>query len=514
MFRYISGVKGGVFSASSPVGLLFLFLSLALLLIEGWAYSEQLDDAFITYRYAENLVNGNGLVFNVGEYVEGYTNLSWTLLVALGLLLDFPAWLVGHYLQLFSAFLLLVGGYKYAGTLLPRAKWLAGCVPLALLASNTFATWTSSGLETPLFAALVVWAFYFFNKNRMLVVSALCILATMTRPEGGLVAVILICSGWVRSVAYRRPMSMLELVQVSIPGLLFTLYVFAHTSFRLYYYGDVVPNTFHAKVGGIPLASGIGYLRNFLADGSFVLVLPAILAAIYIGKFRIAFFYSLLTMVYAVYVGGDVFKLGRFFLQVLPLLIAGSIAVGVILYYRNKIFGVLVLVSVPCFAMLSMYSTWPGSIEFYGLIQKEFPASAKREVARNHLFFDPQETVKAKAQEIAELTPRVYVIASVGIGKLGFYSMQTKILDLVGLVDKTVAKSTRVVPATLILPGHQRTDAPYILDQKPDIIWIPKIPKEDSPRGLTLPAMEDLWNQEKLEREYYWDEQLNFYRRK
>jgi hypothetical protein len=41
------------------------------------------DDAFITFRYADNLVRGHGLVFNAGERVEGYTNFSWTLWTAL-----------------------------------------------------------------------------------------------------------------------------------------------------------------------------------------------------------------------------------------------------------------------------------------------------------------------------------------------------------------------------------------------------------------------------------------------
>ena len=43
------------------------------------------DDAFISFRYAENWVAGRGLVFNAGEQVEGYTNFSWTMLCALGM---------------------------------------------------------------------------------------------------------------------------------------------------------------------------------------------------------------------------------------------------------------------------------------------------------------------------------------------------------------------------------------------------------------------------------------------
>ena len=43
------------------------------------------DDAFISFCYARNLLEGHGLVYNPGEYVEGYSNFLWVLeLTALG----------------------------------------------------------------------------------------------------------------------------------------------------------------------------------------------------------------------------------------------------------------------------------------------------------------------------------------------------------------------------------------------------------------------------------------------
>ena len=42
------------------------------------------DDAFISFRYAANLVEGNGLVFNAGERVEACSNFAWTLWAAVG----------------------------------------------------------------------------------------------------------------------------------------------------------------------------------------------------------------------------------------------------------------------------------------------------------------------------------------------------------------------------------------------------------------------------------------------
>ena len=53
-----------------------------------WGYL--IDDVFISVRYARNLVDGHGLVYNVGERVEGYTNLLWTLLLAGALRLGVP----------------------------------------------------------------------------------------------------------------------------------------------------------------------------------------------------------------------------------------------------------------------------------------------------------------------------------------------------------------------------------------------------------------------------------------
>ena len=57
---------------------LLVFIALTLNIIEMWQPQVQLDDAYISYRYALNLVDGYGLVFNKGEYVEGYTNLSYS----------------------------------------------------------------------------------------------------------------------------------------------------------------------------------------------------------------------------------------------------------------------------------------------------------------------------------------------------------------------------------------------------------------------------------------------------
>jgi arabinofuranosyltransferase len=48
--------------------------------LRAWSRRWSCDDAFISFRYADHLAHGQGLVWNVGERVEGFSNLLWTLL--------------------------------------------------------------------------------------------------------------------------------------------------------------------------------------------------------------------------------------------------------------------------------------------------------------------------------------------------------------------------------------------------------------------------------------------------
>src|SRR5688572_3538656 len=65
----------------------WLFLLPAALLLALHAYFYRgftSDDAFISLRYAVRLATGGGLTWNDGEYVEGYSNLLWVILAAIG----------------------------------------------------------------------------------------------------------------------------------------------------------------------------------------------------------------------------------------------------------------------------------------------------------------------------------------------------------------------------------------------------------------------------------------------
>jgi hypothetical protein len=57
--------------------LALLVLGAAAVLTRLWAC----EDAYISFRYVENLLDGHGLVYNIGERVEGFTHPLWLLLI-------------------------------------------------------------------------------------------------------------------------------------------------------------------------------------------------------------------------------------------------------------------------------------------------------------------------------------------------------------------------------------------------------------------------------------------------
>ena len=149
------------------------------------------DDAFISFRYARNFKDGHGLVFNVGEYVEGYSNFLWVL--ELGSLWKLFG-LRPEYTSIWLSKLLTLGTIGLVGTLSLRSKisngllrtWMALCL---LLSSATFAVWTTGGLETRQFTFLIVLAVFFLSmykeNERNLIFASLALgAAEYTRPEG------------------------------------------------------------------------------------------------------------------------------------------------------------------------------------------------------------------------------------------------------------------------------------------------------------------------------------------
>ena len=161
------------------------------------------DDAFISFRYARNLLEGHGLVFNPGEYVEGYSNFLWVLELAAiwGLSGVAPERAAPWLSVAFTAGTIAAMMWWIARLPLLRHRRLVGWMALGLVcASATFAVWTSGGgLETRQFTFFIVLAVMclslYRDRHRGLLAASLSLAAAaLTRPEGPLLAAL--CFGW------------------------------------------------------------------------------------------------------------------------------------------------------------------------------------------------------------------------------------------------------------------------------------------------------------------------------
>ena len=78
------------------------------------------DDAYISLVYSKNLVAGDGLVFNLGERVEGYTNFLWVMLLAVPHALDVDAVAAARLFGALAAVALILLSWRTASALSSR----------------------------------------------------------------------------------------------------------------------------------------------------------------------------------------------------------------------------------------------------------------------------------------------------------------------------------------------------------------------------------------------------------
>ena len=259
--------------------LLLAFAPLAVLFVwHARLYYWLCDDAYISFRYARNLLAGHGLVYNPGERVEGYTNFLWVLeLAAAWRVLGVPPPVMAGVLSvLCTAGTLWLTVRLALSTPWRAARWGVVWTALLLLAVNrSFAVWTTGGLETRQFTLLVLAGVVLVRRYRdgagAALAASLCMAAAeYTRPEGTLLFACM--TGWMLlDMAYRRRFRLPVVLAFVLP---FAALVAAHYGFRLWYYGDVFPNTYYAKVVRPWPEAGIRYVAAGAVEHGLVLVLP------------------------------------------------------------------------------------------------------------------------------------------------------------------------------------------------------------------------------------------------
>ena len=224
-------------------------------LVAGIALSVQyawlLDDAFVYFRYVDNLVHLDlGLVYNRGEFVEGYSSPLWALLLIALRAAGFGFWIAVR----------LVAVLAFAGTwwtlvrsnrLLSPAGARAWNLPLVLLTCNYAAVcYFTSGTESPLVLLCgAAYALYILDP-RVRWAGVVVALSPLVRHELALPLLALLAWTWFRQ--RRCPWRTALGAGAALA---------AWMLFRIYYYADLFPNTFYLKDQADP-AQGLLYLRD------------------------------------------------------------------------------------------------------------------------------------------------------------------------------------------------------------------------------------------------------------
>ncbi len=448
------------------------------------------DDSFITFRYVKNFTDGNGLVFNIGEKVEGYTCFLWVLTLSGAKVIGTNFISASQTLGIIASLLALFFTFRISTNIFPKNKhpffnFVFSMAAVVMLVSNgAFAYWSVSGMETGLFAFLVTLGIYLYlkenNNSGLFPYSAIVfLLASLSRPEGNLIFAITVLhkiiitfrtekkegESKIKILASKR--NIMWILIYAVPALIYMIW-------RYSYYGYWLPNTFYAKTGTSIeyFKAGIDYFWDFSKTYGLYGILPALTLLNLKQKEKFSQYLYLLMVffiftLYVVLVGGDVLRPGRFFVPLLPVyyILIQEAFYNLVQLWENKskvsasVTATIVLAIAIVYGYYS-YTSQYDTIKRYselenGLVQK-------MQITANWL--KNKQTAEGKRLTVAATT----------IGAISYYS-ETELIDMLGLTDKTIAHDPQPIAeisANSEIGWKERNyNVNYVLSRKPDYIY-------------------------------------------
>lgn len=326
--------SGAVVSPKTGVIISALIIILAMVVYAGYCMAWPIwEDAYISFRYAHNWASGNGLVYNSGERVEGYTNFLWVTLIAFSQYLNIDPWISSRvlgFLSVTGVFLAILIFYwkrmpsKYSAAVL-------SCMLIAL--SQQVIRWAGSGLETGLFTCLVCAAmFYSIGTDPdkwPIAPGVLWVLAILCRPDAVVFLAALLPALWFEK--HRRPASM-KLIAIV------TVLLIPYFLWKLYYFGMILPATYHTRMGytGSQTLQGVTFIGAYLRN-HWILYLGLLTVPLWWKKenthLRACGFAIIIHLIYVALVGGDWMEY-RFFSVSTPLAIVLAVEFIWHLFFR------------------------------------------------------------------------------------------------------------------------------------------------------------------------------------
>lgn len=436
---------------------------------DGRRYFVLFDDAMISMRYAWNLSQGNGLVWNPGDYVEGYTNLLMTLLMS-GTTFFFEKRYAVLAIQLIGVFFML--GLTFFTLKVfelvkhKKSRFIEYLLIIALLSYYPLNYWSLMGMETGmltfLLSAGVLSSILYFEKSgeKYLWLTALCFgLAFLTRNDSLLFAVVTFTY-----LLLGRKHNNNHAYFLLAAGMLYALFVFGQSIFRYSYYGEIVPNTYTLKLTGMPLSerlnNGWGFIQPFFKETGFVLLFVFIgLLLNFSSKKLYLLGFFLISVLYQIYVGGDPWDYWRIMAPAMPFLFilfleGCTAALGLIPKFSHGIaFIILILV----LTIGAQYFTDSRFLRQMSLLDLPY----NNEVA--------QKQINA-AIALNTLTDEKATIGVFWAGTIPYYTDRVAI-DFLGKSDPYIANLPPDLSGEMgwlgmnSVPGHNKYDLNYSIKQ-------------------------------------------------
>ena len=218
------------------------------------------DDAYITFRYAENLANHFQLTYNINSHpVEGYTGIILPVLIAIAIKVDISPVVASHSIGIIS----FIASVIFLVLLLKKIRISDIVCSITILIYSfmpVIYTHIFSGLETILFLSNLIIVIYYSivvlsnnsNKNISFVLFSLLLLfLSLVRPEGVLFSILITlfcCIYYFTEKKYLFKKFTLSILSVFIiPFIIYFIW-------RWNYYGQFFPNTYYLKAGNFTFA--------------------------------------------------------------------------------------------------------------------------------------------------------------------------------------------------------------------------------------------------------------------
>jgi arabinofuranosyltransferase len=455
--------------------------------VDGKRYFCLFDDAMISMRYAWNFSHGLGLVWNPGEYIEGYTNLLMTLLMSLATLV-FDKSTAALFIQISGAGFMLaiafvtmkISDHIFQNEDSQRQSFFRVLSFFCALSYYPLAYWSLMGMETGLLTLLLllgILSAFNYTKSKnisyLFLVSGFFGLAYLTRNDSVVFAILVWAYITWETFTQTPKVNVKSLRQLLTSISLYLTFVVGQLAFQYLYYGEILPNTYTLKLSGMPLLAriinGVGFVTPFLIVSVFILVLSSMELVFDFQKRKLLLISIVFSAIgYQVYVGGDPWNYWRIMSPSMPLLTvlfisaANAIVLAIsstqafkVYFLRNPIFQEkyipqILVVSLILIGLLSANVRFLPEIL---LLRKPYQVEANQGNVNTAIVLSQLTT--------SDATVGVYWAGSIP------YFTDRKSIDFLGKSDRYIAQLPPDVSGSVAwsgmnsVPGHNKYDLNY-----------------------------------------------------